>query len=139
MIIVNKIRKLWSNQKGFAMVTYLLIFALAFPIAMLLPDMILWGSGWYKAQSIMNEVAQYLGEHGGASPETVTHLQLRFEEAGLNPSQWDLTITPGPLLHGEQGAIRVDSTYQFKSVSMFFDLELPVYASALFTSEAFPR
>lgn len=137
--MITKIRQLWGNQKGFAMITYLLIFALSFPIAMMLPDMILWGSGWYKAQSIINEVAQYLGEHGGATPETVEHLQLRFAEAGLNPSQWDLILTRAPLLYGEQGFIRVESSYHFKSVSMFFDLELPIYASATFTSEVLLR
>lgn len=135
----KKVLYIWKNQAGLSMVTAFIMFALLFPLAMILPDLILWGTGWYKAQSLMNEVAQSIGEHGGADSATIEVIQKRFAEAGLNPSQWELYLTRGPLIKGDQGIVAVRSTYKFKSVQHFFDIEMPVYASATYTSEVWAR
>lgn len=137
--MLRAIGNIWNNQKGLAMVTAFAIFILAFPFAMMIPDLVLWGTGWYKAQSIMNEIAQSLGEHGGGNDVTVQVIQERFAEAGLNPSQWDLYLTKGPLLKGEKGMVAVRSSYKFRSVEPFFEFVVPVYASATFTSEVWVR
>src|SRR5690606_11872720 len=120
----KRIVRIWNNQKGLSMVTALILFALLFPLAMILPDLVLWGTGWYKAQSVMNEVAQSRGEHGGAQDATIATIQKRFADAGLNTSQWELILTKGPLIKGDQGIVAVKSTYKFKSVQQFFDIEM---------------
>lgn len=135
----KKIMRIWKNKRGLSMVTALVMFALIFPFSMILPDLFLWGTGWYKAQSVVNEIAQSLGEQGGAFPTTVDTIQKRFADSGLNPSQWDLILTSGPLIKGDQGIIAVESTYKFKSVESFFEIEFPVYASVTYTSEVWVR
>ncbi|UFJ41335.1 hypothetical protein LOK74_02010 [Brevibacillus humidisoli] len=128
------------NQKGFTAIQYLLVFFFVFAFVMLLPDLMLWGGTWYSAQVVINDTSQFMGEHGGGTSETISYLQERFEKAGLDPAEWDLTITQGPILKGGQGVVAVSSTYQFFSLNFIgLHVEMPIGASSTFTSQLWVR
>jgi hypothetical protein len=136
---IKTIKQKIKCEQGFGMVEFIVMFVVAFPLGMLIPDIVLWGIAWIKAYNITNDTAQYLGELGGAYYDTILYLQQRFADTGLNPSQWDLVITQGPLQKGQQGVIAIKSSYTLTSVQPFLDITLPISTSSTFTSQVFIR
>ena len=136
---LKQMRNILKCQQGFGMVEFIVMFVVAFPLGMLIPDLALWGIAWIKSYAITNDTAQYLGEFGGAYYETLEYLQQRFADSGLNPSQWDLMLSQGPLQKGQQGVIAVRSSYTLTSLQPFLDITLPIESSATFTSQVFVR
>jgi hypothetical protein len=132
--------KTLRNQSGFISIEYLIIFSLIFPFFILMGDFVQWGGKWLNAQVCINDTAQKMGEHGGLLDGTIPYLQQRFADAGLDPAEWDLTISAGPLAKGEEGVIAVSSTYTFKSLKIVgITAQVPLRASATFTSQIWMR
>ncbi|MDT3417161.1 hypothetical protein QO009_003056 [Brevibacillus aydinogluensis] len=132
--------KYLKNEKGFAFIEYTVVFVLIFPFVILMPDFITWGTNLIKANAIINETIQFIGEHGGANETTVAYLEKRFTESGLDPAQWDLTISGGQRMKGEALSLAVESTYTFNSIKMLgINFTLPMKASASAPSQLFMR
>ncbi|MED4353566.1 hypothetical protein P9265_14715 [Schinkia azotoformans] len=137
---MNRILKVFKNTKGFTIVEYLVIFAVAFPLALVIPDFILWGAGWYKVQGVVSDAAEYCEQHGGANLYTVEYISNRFIDAELNPGDWDLTLTTGPLPTGHKGIVAAESEYTFNSLKpLGLEFTVPVKAHRTFISNLFLR
>jgi|GEM_PF-4663941 len=137
---MKKVWKSLTDQKGFGMIEYLAISVIAIPFSLVIADFAIWGTGWMLANSIVNDTAQYAGEHGGADDATVDYMRERFANAWLDPSDWDLTLTRGPLQKGDQGIVAVQTTYTFRTLQpLGLDFTLNVPASATYTSNTFLR
>ncbi|CAI8942907.1 Pilus assembly protein [Brevibacillus sp. IT-7CA2] len=133
-------RKFVTNDKGFGFIEYMVIFVVVFPIIMLMPDMVVWGGTWVKANGVINETAQFIGEHGGADSTTIAYLQQRFSESGLDPARWDLTISSGQVMKGDPLSIAVESSYSFNSLKMLgVEFQMPLRASATVPSQVWIR
>ncbi|WP_126430004.1 hypothetical protein [Brevibacillus marinus] len=134
------IKRILQNQKGFGFIEYMVIFVLVFPLVLFVIDLIVWGSKIFVVNGIIGDAADFMAMHGGANETTVTYLQQRFAEAGLDPSHWDLTISGGQKMRGDELSVAVESTYTFNSIRMIgIDLQFPIKASATVPSQVWIR
>lgn len=133
-------KRVLCNQKGFAFVEYMVVFIIVFPLVLFAIDLIVWGSKVFVVNGIIGDGADFMAMHGGANESTVTYLQQRFAEAGLDPSRWDLTISGGQKMRGDSLSVAVESTYAFNSLRLIgIDLSIPIKASATVPSQVWIR
>lgn len=138
--MMKRVRRLLKNQHGFGFIEYMVLFVLIFPFVLFAIDLIVWGSKIFVVNGIIGDAADFMAMHGGANETTVAYLQERFAEAGLDPSNWDLSISGGQKMRGDSLSVAVESTYTFHSIRMIgIDLQFPIKASATVPSQVWIR